>query len=140
MDPPNPKSWRCHLRAPLLRIASIECLFGFSVCVVVDVVTISQIDCIRCVWCGLCDGPEKERKREREQRAEQSKGDPNIRVWGAVIPNRTDFSVAFAVVCLLVCLFFCFVLWIRQNTTNPRSGHYNKLDGLCDTHTHTHTT
>lgn len=134
---PNPKIMAMPLAcAPLLRIASIECFFGFSVCVVVDVVIISQIDCIQCVSCELCS----RESRGKGSEWKQSKGDPNIRVWGVVISNRTDFSVA--VVCLLVrsfvCLFvfFCFVLWIRQNTTNPRSDHYNKLNGLCDTHTH----
>lgn len=137
---PTQKSWPMPFAcAPLLRIASIECFFGFSV--------------LCCCWrrrryyfsnrlysmCFVRIGFERMRER-------QSKGDPNIRVWGVVISNRTDFSVAVAVVCLFrsfvclfVCLFFCFVLWIRQNTTNPRSGHYNKLNGLCDTHTHTQT-
>lgn len=88
--------------APLLRIASIECFFGFSVCAVVDVVIISRIDCIQCVSCKLCPVREKERDRDGSGAVkERSKGDPNIRVWGVVISNRTDFSVV---------VVFCFVL------------------------------
>lgn len=66
--------------------------------------------------------------KTREWERSKSKGDPNIRVWGVVISNRTDFSVVVATAA------FCLILWIRQNTTNPRSGHYNKLNGLCDIH------